>query len=56
MIISSYEYAFSSSGLFPTVSVIVYIRQNDPVFLERTLISVLSQQTDCERICGNVSR
>lgn len=46
MIISSYEYAFSPSGLFPAVSVIVYIRQNDPVFLERTLISVLSQQTD----------
>lgn len=30
----------------PAVSVIVYIRQNDPVFLERSLVSILSQQTD----------
>lgn len=30
----------------PVVSVIVYIRQNDPVFLERSLVSILSQQTN----------
>ncbi len=46
MIIPSYEHAFSSSGLYPAVSVLVCIRRNDPVFLERTLVSVLSQQTD----------
>ena len=34
-----------TAGQSPAVSVIVYIRQNDPAFLERSLDSILSQQT-----------
>ncbi len=34
-----------TAGQSPAVSVVVYIRQNDPAFLERSLDSILSQQT-----------
>ena len=46
MAVSSHKREVWGSYLPSAVSVVVYIKQNDPRFLERCLVSIVSQQTD----------